>query len=270
MKSENKVRISRGIAVLVCGAMAACGAFPPQIVADGIRCEERVAGNRPSPMLIAFAGWKVVQIDASHWARALAEAGFSSDSSAQVCAARGPQDATYQSKDIDTGAFAQSLAEAMGARPDVGDIHVVAHSSGSFVAQHFLRQLRESGAATLLARMHYTNLDGAVGEGDRAIDADMIKALASVRAVYATDPHTSSESANASSMRRLHALSPNRVKLIALPVPDAGCHPGAKWCLHIALINRKPYDPANFDVKRDYGGIDAAHPVEASYLRSEN
>ena len=243
--------------------LSACTAIsPPQV--DGIRCASDVRASAQSTTLIAFAGWKVTADDAWHWGQALATVGFATAPPALRCAARGPQDASYQKKDIDTGA----LAEALIAHPPAGDITVVAHSSGSFVAQHFFRQLRDKGGASLLAHIHYVNLDGAIGEGERSINADVIAALASVRAVYAIDLHPGSESANASSMRRLHALAPERVKLIALPVPDAGCNRGAKWCLHNALINRKPYNPASFDLKRDYGEINAAHPVEASYLRA--
>ena len=245
--------------------LSACTAIsPPQV--DGIRCASDVRASAQSTTLIAFAGWKVTADDAWHWGQALATVGFATAPLALRCAARGPQDASYQKKDIDTGA----LAEALIAHPPAGDITVVAHSSGSFVAHHFFRQLRDAGRAAMLARIHYVNLDGAIGEGERAIDAAMIGSLGSVRAVYAFDPHTSSESANASSMRRLHALAPDHVKLIALPVPDSGCDKGAKWCLHNALINRRPYNPASFDLKRDYGEINAAHPVEAGYLRAEN
>ena len=258
--SRKRVAVAMIASLLLVG----CAGIP-SLNGEPIHCERKPAARGNSPTLIGFAGWKVSADDSRHWAHTLAGAGFAHDPPARVCAARGPMDASYQLKDIDTGA----LASALIAQPPSGKIVVVAHSSGSFVAHHFFRQLRDAGGAHLLARMHYVNLDGAVGEGEREIDAEMIAAQASVRAVYALNPLTNSESANASSMRRLHALAPEKVRLIALPVPEAGCNPGAKWCLHNALINRKPYNPASFDLKRDYGEINAAHPVEASYLRAE-
>ena len=262
------IPITPSLLTLMCAAIVACASSPPPLVAEGIRCEAGIvsAGHPAAPTLIVFAGWTVAPDDAMHWARALLATAFSRDRPAHVCVARGPQDASYQRRDIDTGAFARALL----ASPSHGTVTVVAHSAGSYVAQQFFRQLRAAGGAALLARIHYVNLDGAVGDGETAIDAELIQTLASVRAVYAIDQTTLSESANASSMRRLHALAPERVRLIALPVAHAGCHAGAKWCLHNALINRKPYNPASFDLKRDYGEINAAHPVEASYLRAEN
>jgi hypothetical protein len=251
------------LAVVMAGALlVGCASMSPQTAFDGIRCEQVDAHHPPSSTLIVFAGWKVAADDARHWGRALMAAGFEDNPPDTLCAARGPQDASYRQKDIDTGALARWVVGAPS-----GEITVIAHSSGSFVAHHFFRQLREADGAPVLARIHYINLDGAVGEGERAIDAELISALASVRAVYAVDTNTSSESANASSMRRLQTLAPEKVTLIAMPVPDSGCNPGAKWCLHNALINRKPYNPASFELKRDYGEINVAHPVEASYLR---
>jgi pimeloyl-ACP methyl ester carboxylesterase len=263
VEADFACRKSRSWATAALLIISACAAIsPPQI--DGIRCERGAVVGAKSTTLMVFAGWKVTANDAWHWGTALAAAGFAADPPAMLCAARGPQDAGYKAKDIETGAFAAALI----ANPPGGEITVIAHSSGSFVAQHLFRQLRDSAGSSILARIHYINLDGAVGEGERAIDAEMIAALASIRAVYAMDPNTSSESANSSSMRRLHALAPGRVTLMALPVPDAGCNKGAQWCLHNALINRRPYNPASFDLKRDYGEINAAHPVEVAYLRA--
>ena len=259
-----KRRASRCFAIAACLHLAACTGVSRLPPFDGIRCEQDGAHKPTSPTLIVFAGWKVAADDAWHWGRALAAAGFDDNPPATLCAARGPQDASYRQKDIDTGAFARAWV----AHPPRGTVTVVAHSSGSFVAQHFLRQLRDAGGESILTRIDYINLDGAVGEGERAIDVEMIATLGGVRAVYAIDPNTSSESANASSMRRLHALAPAKVTLIALPVPDAGCNPGAQWCLHNALITRRPHNAATFDLRRDYGEIDHLHPVEDAYLHA--
>ena len=73
--------------------------------------------------------------------------------------------------------------------------------------------------AALLGRIHYVNLDGAVGEGDLALDAALIARLASVQAVAAADG--TGESANAAAMRALLALAPDCVQFTQLDGRDA-------------------------------------------------
>jgi len=196
-----------------------------------------------------------------NWLQALREAqGLSAD--APVCAVQGPRDASYRQRDIDTAALVRHLASSPPGRDPVT---VVAHSSGSFVAQHWLRQMLAAGQRQMLARVHYYNLDGDIGEGEHAIDAALIATLAQVHAVYAVRA-SGDESANAAAMRALHALAPQQVRLHALAVPDSGCKPKARWCLHDALIRQHPHDPGGFNLEHDYGGLDARHPVQSSYL----
>ena len=37
-----------------------------------------------------------------------------------------------------------------------------------------------------------------------------------------------------------------------LDVPDSGCAPGARWCMHDAVVNTRPYNPSTYDLEHDY------------------
>jgi hypothetical protein len=233
-------------------------ALPPALAA-GVHCN---GGAAQTGALFVFAGWTVQAAHAWTWLQALRPAAGVAPG-ALLCAVAGPQDSSYRRKDIATDALARHLAAApAGTAPVI----VIAHSSGSFVAQQGLQQLRDLGATALLGRIRYYNLDGAVGSEERAIDAAMVQALAEVHAVYAVDA-AGAESANAAPMRALHALAPDRVRLHALTTPGAGCNANARWCLHQTLVTRRPHDPQRFDLARDYGQLSAERPVQDDYLR---
>lgn len=259
-------------AVAVSQAGASEGAAPtlaelPPALARGVYCRDGTAG---APLLVAFAGWTVEPAWAWNWAIRLTPFPPRHDdpgaATAGICVLRGPADASYRTKDLATAELAEwLLARARGGAP--GPIVAIAHSSGSFVAHHLFRQLRSRpGGRELLAHIRYFDLDGAIGTGDLELDADLVAALGEVHAVYAVDSRTGSESANADDMRALHARAPAKVRLHALDAADSGCAPGAKWCLHDVLITRRPHDPMRFDLARDYGSLDAEHPVQDGYL----
>ncbi|QQR75881.1 MAG: hypothetical protein IPJ17_10035 [Holophagales bacterium] len=239
----------------------------PRALAGGVYCRDGAGG---APLLLAFAGWTVEPAWAWNWAIQLTPLptlhADPEATTAGVCVLRGPADASYRTKDLATAELAEwLLARTRGGA--AGPIVAIAHSSGSFVAHHLFRQLRSRpGGRELLAHIRYFNLDGAIGTGDLELDADLVAALGEVHAVYAVDPRTGSESANADDMRALHARAPAKVRLHALDAADSGCAPGAKWCLHDVLVTRRPHDPTRFDLARDYGNLDSEHPVQDGYL----
>lgn len=44
----------------------------------------------------------------------------------------------------------------------------------------------------------------------------------------------------------------------------AGCNAGAPWCLHMAVITRKPHDPSGSDVIDYYAFVD--RPVTTTWI----
>ncbi len=247
--------------LLLNGTAAAQLPLPPQ-AATGAHCQ---AGAPDAPHVVVFAGWTVRPEWAWHWLQELQSAAWAGQSMGLRCAVRGPSDASFVAKDIDTAAFASFLRKQIPAGK--APLTFIAHSSGAFVAQHLLQQLRKQGAVELLQRIRYITLDGAIGRGDRELDADLVRQLASVQAVLAQHGPQGMESANAGAMRELALRYPGRVRLQVLDASDSGCQPRARWCLHQVLINRRPHDPVNFDLARDYGQIDSENPVQWDYLK---
>jgi hypothetical protein len=118
----------------------------------------------------------------------------------------------------------------------------------------------------VLARIEYINLDGGVGEGVRRLEPALIARLKGTPAVYVHAPTQKTYSPNSADMQELSNLAPDKVRLVELAGDQAGCKLGAKWCLHEVVVNRRPYNPTRFDLERDYGRIDADHPVQIDYL----
>lgn len=230
---------------------------------EGAHCEH---SGRDAPHLLVFGGWTVRPEWAWHWLKALQAEAFAGQAMGSLCAVRGPRLASFEPPDIDVEALAATLRTQLGDAGARAPLHVIAHSSGSFVAQRLLHALRAQGAQTLLARVHYANLDGDGGSGPRELDADLVAQLAQVRVVLARDGIRGSESANANAMRALAARYPVKVRLVELDASHSGCQPQARWCLHMVPITHRPHDPRRFDLARDYGGLGAERPVQTGYL----
>ena len=233
----------------------------PEPLAEGVYCD---GGDAAAGGVIAFAGWTVHAAWAWHWLQALEDTGsLALAPQALRCVVRGPQDSSFKRKDIDTAALAGRLGAAVAPDRRAPALTVIAHSSGAYVAHHWLRQL----PANWWPRIRYYNLDGDIGVEERELDRALIQALASVTAVYASDGQ-GGESANADRMRALHALDPQRVCLRELRAEDGVCAAGARWCLHEVLITQRPHDATGFDLARDYGRIGPGRPVQDGYLHA--
>lgn len=246
-------------------AALAVGLPLPAASVEGASCEH---SGRDAPHLLVFGGWTVRTEWVWHWLQALHRDGFSGKAMGSLCAVRGPQLASFEPPDIDVEGLAAELRTRLDEPGASAPLHLIAHSSGSFVAQRLLQALRAQGAESLLARVHYVNLDGDGGSGARELDADLVARLADVRAVFARDAQSGSESANAGAMRALAARHPGKVRLVVLDASRSGCQPLARWCLHMVPITVRPHDPARFDLARDYGNLGAERPVQTGYLSS--
>jgi hypothetical protein len=263
---------TRFAALLMAAGLGCSGAWAqwsdPLPLATGVQCSRLDSSDAQAVGgLVVFAGWTVQPAWAWRWALALARSPHLPHPMAWICAVQGPADSTYRRKDIDTSALAREVTTTTAKGP--GPVTVVAHSSGAFVAHHWLQQLRQQGAAALLGQVRYFNLDGDIGRDERALDSGLIDALAEVHAVYAVDRHSNppGESANAKAMRALHALAPTKVRLHTLDAGSAGCAGGARWCLHSALVTQRPHNPNTFDLAQDYGALSGERPVQDGFWR---
>ena len=149
-------------------------------------------------------------------------------------------------------------------------IIVAAHSSGAYVAHALLQDLYDGAgidsAGVTFGKIVYFNLDGGIGAGGSGvlITQKMVDRLVHVYGVYAFDPTYAIYSPNKAEMVDLGALFGSKSSSMEISARGCGCT--GIWCVHETLINQRPYNTTTFDLKNDYGNINAAHPVTTKYL----
>jgi hypothetical protein len=212
----------------------------------------------PGPnVLVVYGGYSASDADSEALAIEYASAYLRARGVGRVVAVRGPKDAGYQAREIGNSKLAAELAPlAAGA----GFIAVVAHSSGAFVADELFTQ----ASADVLAKVVYFALDG----GSWALTPKLVSRMKGVFFCNASDP-AAGLSANYHAMIDLHASFPAS-RLVTVDASGSGCHAGAKWCLHDALITSRPHNPAMYDLDRDYTSFTGAgrHVVVAPFERA--
>jgi hypothetical protein len=224
--------------------LALCGAqYRP--FARGVS-EARVSSS--TSVLVAFAGYNTSLVDAQVWALALASALAQVGT---VFAVDGPTDVFYANKTDDTLALARTL------RGGAGVVLAAAHSSGSYVAQHWLQQLDDD----TLARVHYFSLEGGLGHFSGGSEVALTTAVArGVAQLHAVSACSSAAlcSPNIDDMRAMRTLFP-WTTLTVLDASRSGCL--VTWCLHMVPVNAVPHNPNGTDVS-DYTQFTKAHPLQ--------
>lgn len=263
----------RGFRQFVMAAVVAAGIAPVAIAGQWQHQSpnwsvwERAAqpGKSSGSLLILFPGYSVQRTWAEQWAQAL----MASPAAQEVIAVwvfAGPETVFYETRTLPTQTSLARLRESR----EYERILVVAHSSGSFPAHLWLNQLASISplAKRYEGRIDYVNLDGGSGEGLAGGDLSLGGAALSLAgrwfAVSARDSATGSFSANHADMLALAQTHPGKITHRELQV-DSGCGTGAEWCLHDALINRRPHDSGTFDLERDYTIFGPDHPVNTDW-----
>jgi hypothetical protein len=213
-----------------------------------------VAAARGNDVFIGYGGYGVTEPSAVAWVDALTQARLIQLGVKHLYAVKGPADALYAAKEISNRALASHLLRAIG--PSTRRIIVVAHSSGSFVANEILGWLASLSPATLF-KIHYFSLDGGYG-----LSWAIAKNLARVYFVYAK--MGAAFSRNAAVMKQQAGWFGAKALPVAVDASASGCR--AADCLHDTVINTRPYSPVTFLVNRDYVEFDASHRVVTSYL----
>lgn len=232
--------------------------FSWQSLSKGIHCYGK-AGN----ILITFAGWSVKQSWADNWARELFLNSREILDAECVYSVRGPEKADFSSKDINCDTLGSNLLQLQ----HVGNIIVIAHSSGSFVAHDFFQNLLKNDVIGLLKnKIYYFCLDGGIGENNTELTNDVVGYLKYIYAVYAFDSKTYSYSANKDDMQLLQKRFADKCKCIEVDAICSECEKNAKWCLHDALIAITPYNKKSFDLENDYNSLGSTNKVCIDYL----
>jgi hypothetical protein len=209
-------------------------------------------------LFIGYAGYKVSLASAEAWVEALHEASLAALGVRYLWAVQGPSDRTYSNRAIGNAKIVAAMLPLVGERPRV--VVVAGHSSGSFVAHELLGQLAGGmdPQGVTAGRVVYFDLDG----GASGLTPRAVGRLRHAYFVAARDGTTGTDSPRLATMRSLGATYPSAGGYWQDDAGDAGCHEGAQWCVHDALITTRPHVPTNASAQLDYSdftGRDACH-----------
>jgi hypothetical protein len=209
-------------------------------------------------VFIGYAGYRVSLASAEAWVEALHEASLAVRGVRYLWAVQGPDDHTYSNREIGNKSIAGNLLPLVGEATRV--VIVAGHSSGSFVAHELLEQLAGGmdPRGVTAGRIVYFDLDG----GASGLTLRSVGRLRRAYFVAARDGSTGTDSPRLPTMRSLGATYAFAGGYWQDDASDSGCHAGAQWCVHDALITTRPHAPANASAELDYSdftGRDACH-----------
>ena len=228
------------------------------ILGPGVSCRD-TGRTRVYGTFVAYGGWGVKEAWARAWVDEVYRTALAQRGIRYLCAVRGPAEVDYASREIGNAALAtRFLAQPRGL------VIVAAHSSGSFVAHELFGELEAMGprGAALLGRVVYYDLDG----GESGLTPEIVGHLRRAYFVYADDSTTGTRSANAGTMIDLGTRYAEAGGVLEVNAARSGCQPGARWCLHDALVTERPHNPETFDLERDYQGFLPDRPAAVAYL----
>ncbi len=209
-------------------------------------------------VFVGYAGYQVNLAAAEAWVDALHQASLAVRGVRYLWAIQGPNDRTYANLEIGNSKIVAAMLPVVG--PRTRFVLVAGHSSGSFVAHELLAQLAGGidPQDVTAGRVVYFNLDG----GATGLTTRSVGRLRHAYFVAAHDGRTGTDSPRMATMRSLGATYASAGGYWQDDAGDSGCHGGASWCVHDALITTRPHAPANASSQLDYSdfiGRDACH-----------
>jgi hypothetical protein len=209
-------------------------------------------------VFIGYAGYRVTLDSAEAWVDALHQAALAARGVRYLWAVQGPNDRTYSSSEIGNSRIAATLLTLVG--PRTRFVLVAGHSSGSFVAHELLGRLADGmdPQGVTAGRVVYFNLDG----GGSGLTPSVVGRLRHAYFVAAHDGKTGTDSPRLATMRSLGATYASAGGYWENDAGDSGCHEGAQWCVHDALVTTRPHAPSHASAQLDYSDFaqrDACH-----------
>lgn len=226
--------------------------------------------KKGNDIFIAIGGWQAKQGWVNMWSSELYNEKLKDLGIQHIFSVKGPDEVCNRNKEINIRVLADYVKNIIYATYYIDKVIIVAHSSGSFVANELLDLLYgKNGIAKdsfYINKVYYFNLDGGIGGEDCgiALSDSVVKYIAKIYAVAVYDSVTEIYSSNHNTMKKLSEMFGEKSKMILLNVPESGCTD--KWCLHDAVIIRKPYNPVKYDLEKDYKLFDDNHKVQTDYL----
>ncbi len=219
---------------------------------------------------ISFGGWQAKQEWVNKWSEELFNTKLKELRVQHLLSVKGPDDVCNKKKEIELKKLAEFVKNIIYATYFIDNVIVIAHSSGSFVANEFLNIMYgENGIAKdsfYINKVLYFNLDGGIGGDDcgSSIDTSVIRYIKKVYAVAAFDSTNNKYSSNYQTMKELARLFGDKSELILIDASDSNCID--KWCLHDVLITTKPHNPEKYNLEKDYQIFDTERKVQTKYL----
>lgn len=226
-------------------------------------------------VLITYAGWLV---DVTHvWTDRLLSKSILNQTEYGIRHAysvKGPRTTDYRDKEIENSKLITHLYNlAVSGTPKPKLIVIIAHSSGSFVADEFFAQLFAKISASpndpvysaISRRIVYYNLDGATTPSRK--DTFYVQTLFSnVNFVWASKASLRSMNSATMIAAPVNYVFGPWVKSIEVTANMADC--ANSRCMHDAVIIESPWDPNNFDTARDYTLFAmVGREVQSAYLK---
>lgn len=210
-------------------------------------------------MFVAYGGYGVSLALTQTWASAFYKAELASRGVSHIWAVQGPNTPTYTNLEIGNSKIAEAMVPWIDGATKF--VLVLGHSSGSFVAQELLDQLAgpydPSGATD--HRIVYFALDGGGGFSEASF-------AHAERFTFVGAHDGTNLSANHDDMMNVGAAYPSKGGFWDHDAKGSGCNAGAKWCMHMTLINQRPHEASTSDVTLDYGQFDSQHPLATGWF----
>jgi hypothetical protein len=237
-----------------------------QVIGTGVnhRPIDMAHTDKMNNILITYAGWNVKDIEVKTWSDRLLEKSSLNQTKyaiSRVYGVRGPKESNYASKEIQNSKLIEHILLDETRLNKIKLILIIAHSSGSFVADEFFalfyNKISQNPAYTSLRqRIVFYNLDG--GTRPSRYDDVYIKTLfSSINFVWASISNTSSSSSlssmNSATMiaaKNYYSWAYLNIKSVQVVASKSMCLNSK--CLHDAVIIQRPWDSQAYDTARDY------------------
>jgi hypothetical protein len=224
------------------------------------------AGVTGTNALLVYGGYTAQDEYVQRWANQLVRVKGAALGIRHLYAVRGPNQSGYANREIQNSKLAAHLG-AEGRAATANAILVVAHSSGTYVADELFGMLKNGSGGVpqdTLSKVRLFNLDGG-----GVASASTLNQMARAYFVYAHDPAIGRSSHNASGMKALGQQYASIGGPVEVNANRSGCSStasGGLWCLHDALINTRPHDPTFYDLRNDYTDFTNGGEVVTSYF----
>lgn len=221
-----------------------------------------------SNVLLVYGGYTAQDVYVQRWANELYRQRGATLGIGELYAVRGPNQSGYANREIQNSKISAHLGAggANGRAAKAASIVVVAHSSGTYVADELFAMLRAGGGGVPTNTMQKVALFNLDGGG--VADPTTLRMMSSAHFVYACDPALNRCSRNSSSMKARGAQYASQGGALLVNAAQSGCSraDGGLWCLHDALITTRPHNPLMYDLRNDYTDFTAGRKVVTSYL----